>query len=181
MPSIIGRDLRVLGDLQCDGDLEVQGTVEGNIEAATVSVDRDARVDGSIRAHSLTVSGAVDGGLEAAEIALTSTARVTGELAHETLSVEPGARLEARLCRLSQERRIAAQIPKPKLNLPVDEPLGLEPPADAAESRGAADGEEGEEGDEVGRGGDGDPQDLPDTPDTEIPEVFDRRRKQATG
>ena len=129
MPSIIGADLKVVGNLQCDGDIDIQGAVEGDIQAATVTVDKDAHVDGSIRAHSLTVSGTVDGGMEAAEIALTSTARVTGELAHETLSVDPGASLEARLSRLSQENKIAAKIPKPKLNMPELERPALAPPA----------------------------------------------------
>ena len=73
---------------------------------------------------SLIVSGSVDGGMEATEISLTSTARVTGELSHETLSVDPGASLEARLSRMSKDKRIAAQIPKPKLTTSQ-----LEPPA----------------------------------------------------
>ncbi len=152
MPSIIGADLKVVGNLVCDGDIDVQGTVQGDIEAATVTVDKDARVDGSIRAHSLIVSGSVDGGMEATEISLTSTARVTGELTHETLSVDPGASLEARLSRLSKEKRIAAQIPKPKLKIPEVEP----PAAKAAEAE------------------------TPEASAAEK-EAFDRRKKQATG
>jgi hypothetical protein len=131
-----------------------------------VTVDKDARVEGSIRAHSLTVSGSVDGGMEASEIALTSTARVTGELAHETLSVDPGASLEARLSRLSKEKKIAAQIPKPKLKAPGLERPALEPPAAAAKEPLASETDETDAGE-------------PES--TEIPEVFDRRKKQATG
>ncbi len=169
MPSIIGADLKVVGNLQCDGDIDVQGTVQGDIEAATVTVDKDARVDGSIRAHSLIVSGSVDGEMEATEISLTSTARVTGELSHETLSVDPGASLEARLSRLTKEKRIAAQIPKPKLNIPEVEPPASEASEEkplAAETADTADSGE---------------TDAPETENTEIPEVFDRRKKQATG
>ena len=80
MPSIIGADLKVVGNLVCESDIDIQGTVKGDIEATTVTVDKDARVDGSIRARSLIVSGSVDGAMEASEISLTSTARVTGEL-----------------------------------------------------------------------------------------------------
>ncbi len=166
MPSIIGADLKVVGNLQCDGDIDVQGTVQGDIEAATVTVDKDARVDGSIRAHSLIVSGSVDGGMEATEISLTSTARVTGELTHETLSVDPGASLEARLSRLSKEKRIAAQIPKPKLKIPEVEP----PAAKAAEEKPLA-----------AETTDTDETETPEPGTTDIPEVFDRRKKQATG
>jgi cytoskeletal protein CcmA (bactofilin family) len=104
--------------------------------------------------------------MEASEIALTSTARVTGELAHETLSVDPGASLEARLSRLSKEKKIAAQIPKPKLKAPGLERPALEPPAAAAKEPLASETDETDAGE-------------PES--TEIPEVFDRRKKQATG
>lgn len=171
MPSIIGADLKVVGNLQCDGDIDVQGAVEGDIEAVTVTVDKDARVEGSIRAHSLIVSGSVDGEMEAAEIALTSTARVTGELSHETLSVDPGASLEARLSRLSKEKKIAAQIPKPKLKTPELERPALEPPK-----------REDTEGDPLAAetADTGETQSA-EPESTDIPEVFGRRNKQATG
>ena len=189
MPSIIGADLRVVGNLQCDGDIDVQGAVEGDIQAAAVTVDKDARVEGSIRAHSLTVSGSVDGGMEASEIALTSTARVTGELAHETLSVDPGASLEARLSRLSKEKKIAAQIPKPKLSPPRSEPPAREAaegkPAEdkstenkSAEDKSAEDRSAEDERRAAAESGESKSQ---ASPGTDIPDVFDRRKKQATG
>ena len=171
MPSIIGADLKVVGNLQCDGEIDVQGAVEGDIDAATVTVDKDARVEGSIRAHSLTVSGSVDGGMEATEIALTSTARVTGELCHETLSVDPGAILEARLSRLSKEKKIADQIPKPKLQTPELERPALEPPKREDTENESLAAETADTG----------KTDAPEPPTTDIPEVFDRRKKQATG
>ena len=141
-----------------------------------MTVDKDARVDGSIRAHSLIVSGSVDGEMEATEISLTSTARVTGELSHETLSVDPGASLEARLSKLTKEKRIAAQIPKPKLNIPEVEP----PAARAPESETPA-AEASEEKPLAAETADTGESDAPETENTEIPEVFDRRKKQAMG
>ena len=179
MPSIIGADLKVVGNLQCDGDIDVQGTVQGDIEAATVTVDKDARVDGSIRAHSLIVSGSVDGEMEATEISLTSTARVTGELSHETLSVDPGASLEARLSKLTKEKRIAAQIPKPKLNIPEVEPPAARAPE--SETPAAEASEEKPLAAETADTADSGETDAPEPENTEIPEVFDRRKKQATG
>ncbi len=173
MPSIIGADLKVVGNLVCESDIDVQGTVEGDIEAKTVTVDKDARVDGSIHAGSVIVSGVVDGRMEASEISLTSTARVTGEVVHETLSVDPGACLEARLSRASKERRIAQQIPKPRLNVPEPEPPAAKtaerepPPAGTGEEKPVS-----AEADEEGAA-------KPASAD--IPEVFDRRKKQAAG
>jgi cytoskeletal protein CcmA (bactofilin family) len=192
MPSIIGADLKVVGNLSCDSDIEIHGAVEGNVEAKTVTVDKDARVDGSIRAQSVIVSGGVDGKMEASEISLTSTSQVTGELLHEVLSVEPGARLEARLSLTSKERRIAAQIPKPKLDISepdaakdtsgapapaaakADEPKAGEAKAGETEPD-AAKSAESSSSDDGGDAGAGEPR------SSSIPEVFDRRKKQATG
>ena len=173
MPSIIGADLKIVGNLVCEGDIDVQGTVQGDIEAKSVTIENDARVDGSIQAESLIVSGTVEGGMEASSISLTSTATVTGEIIHETLSVDPGATLEARLSRISKEKRIAAQIPKPQLKTaeaerPAAEPSAERPAAAEAEAAKplAAESDEAE---------------APDSGSSKIPEVFDRRKKQATG
>jgi len=118
MPSIIGADLKIVGNLVCEGDIDVQGTVQGEIQAKTVTVDKDARVDGSIQAQSATVNGTVEGTVETSSISLTSTATVTGEIVHETISVEPGARLEARVSRTNTEKRIA-QLKTPKAPQPA--------------------------------------------------------------
>ena len=171
MPSIIGADLKIVGNLMCEGDIDVQGTVEGDIEAKSVTIENDARVDGSIQAQSLIVSGTVEGGMEASSISLTSTATVTGEIIHETLSVDPGATLEARLSRISKDKRIAAQIPKPQLKeaerpaaeVPAEKPVA----ADIAEARALAAG--------------ADDSDANDAESSRVPEVFDRRKKQAAG
>ena len=171
MPSIIGADLKIVGNLVCEGDIDVQGTVQGDIEAKSVTIENDARVDGSIQAESLIVSGTVEGGMEASSISLTSTATVTGEIIHETLSVDPGASLEARLSRISKEKRIAAQIPKPQLKeaeRPAAETAADKPAAAQAEEAKPLAAETDED-------------DAQDSGASKIPEVFDRRKKQATG
>ena len=106
MPSVVGADLKIVGNLVCEGDIDVQGAIEGKIQAQTVTVGDGARVDGMIQAQSLKVSGTVEGGVEASSLSLTSTAAVTGEIVHETMSVEPGARLEAQISRIKKEERV---------------------------------------------------------------------------
>lgn len=105
MPSIIGTELSIEGNLKSAGDIEVQGTVKGDIEGKSVTVEREAQVSGSIHAESLTISGAVDGQIEASSVTLTSTAKVTGDLLHRTLAVEAGASVEAQFRQMSQDRK----------------------------------------------------------------------------
>ncbi len=111
MPSIIGTELSIEGNLKSAGDIEVHGKVKGDIEGKSVTVDREAQVSGSIHADALTVSGAVDGQIEATSVTLTSTAKVTGDLLHRTLAVEAGASVEAQFRQMPQEKRSAEARP----------------------------------------------------------------------
>ena len=72
---------------------------------------------------------------------------------------------------MSKEKKIADQIPKPKLQTPELERPALEPPKreDTENESLAADTAD------TGK------TDAPEPPTTDIPEVFDRRKKQATG
>lgn len=94
MPSIISVDLKVIGDLHCAGDIQIEGTVEGDIKSQTVTVGEGAQVSGSIYGDTVRVSGNVTGQIEAKSVTLAKTAEVTGDVVHETLSIEAGAHLE---------------------------------------------------------------------------------------
>jgi len=101
MPSIISVDLKVVGDLHCAGDIQIEGTVEGDINSQTVTVGEGAQVSGSIYGDTVRVSGNVTGQIEAKSVTLAKTAEVTGDVVHETLSIEAGAHLEG-MCRRLQ-------------------------------------------------------------------------------
>lgn len=101
MPSIISTDLKVIGDLHCAGDIQIEGTVEGDIKSQTVTVGEGAHVSGSIYGQTVRVSGNVEGQIEAKSVTLAKTAQVTGDVVHETLSIEAGAHLEG-MCRRLQ-------------------------------------------------------------------------------
>jgi cytoskeletal protein CcmA (bactofilin family) len=101
MPSIISADLKVVGDLHCAGDIQIEGTVDGDIKSQTVTVGEGANVSGSIYGQTVRVSGNVKGQIEAKSVTLAKTAQVTGDVVHETLSIEAGAHLEG-MCRRLQ-------------------------------------------------------------------------------
>jgi len=101
MPSIISTDLKVVGDLHCAGDIQIEGTVEGDINSQTVTVGEGAQVSGSVYGQTVRVSGNVKGQIEAQSVTLAKTAEVSGDVVHETLSIEAGAQLEG-MCRRLQ-------------------------------------------------------------------------------
>ncbi|MDZ3838856.1 MAG: polymer-forming cytoskeletal protein [Rhodospirillales bacterium] len=91
IPSLLGSDLRITGDISSSGEVQVDGRVEGDIIADCLVVSETGVVDGAIAANSVRVLGTVNGPITAGSVKLGRSARVTGDIVHQTLSVEEGA------------------------------------------------------------------------------------------
>ncbi len=96
-PSIIGSDVSIKGDLTTLGEIQLDGTIEGDVRSASLTVGEHGCVQGTVTAEEVIVKGAVTGQIKARNIRLEKTAKVKGDLFHETLSVEAGAFIEGNL------------------------------------------------------------------------------------
>ncbi|MFQ5774896.1 MAG: polymer-forming cytoskeletal protein [Kiloniellaceae bacterium] len=103
-PSIISADLRVVGDLHCSGDLQVNGNVEGDIKSQSVSIGEGAHVQGSVVADTVHISGTIRGQIEAPAVTVAKSGKVIGDIMHQTLAVEAGAYLEGNCRRLEAKK-----------------------------------------------------------------------------
>lgn len=113
VPCIISADMAVSGNLVGDGVMQIDGTVEGDIKCAELTLGKTAHVRGQIECETVHVHGTITGEIRARSVMLSATARVTGDIQHEELSIEAGAHMEGQLL-----RRDATQS---KLNLVVGE------------------------------------------------------------
>ncbi|MCG8360692.1 MAG: polymer-forming cytoskeletal protein [Kiloniellales bacterium] len=104
MPSIISGDLKITGNLESSGDIQVDGRVEGDISSRTLTVGEESSVSGSIVAESVRVCGHVKGEIKCTSVVLAKTARVEGDIAHESLAIEAGAYIEGNIRRLEPEQ-----------------------------------------------------------------------------
>lgn len=102
MPSIVSAGLKIAGDMVSDGDIQIEGTVEGDVKSRMLTIGESGIVSGSVIADEVSVSGTVNGHIEARTISLSRSARVSGDLIHETLSVESGAQVEGKFKRLTE-------------------------------------------------------------------------------
>ncbi len=93
-PSIISSDLSINGILNSGGDIQVDGTVEGDIVSKKLTVSSSATVRGAIEAETVVIAGSVTGQIKARHVTLIKTARVIADVVQERLSVEPGAFFE---------------------------------------------------------------------------------------
>lgn len=98
VPSIVAENLHIVGNLQSDGDIQIEGIVDGDISTNKLTVGSGATVNGSINGDEITVSGTVNGQITARAIRLTRTAKVVGDINHDSLSIEAGAFVQG-LCK----------------------------------------------------------------------------------
>lgn len=97
VPSTLSQDLKVVGDLTCDGDIQIDGTVEGDIKCRLLTIGPSARITGTLEAETLRVSGTVIGRIDGKSVVLTRTARVEGDIVHESLTMEACAHFEGQV------------------------------------------------------------------------------------
>jgi cytoskeletal protein CcmA (bactofilin family) len=102
--SIISRDLKIKGDLICNGDVQIDGVVEGDVQSRSITIGDGADVRGTISGDNIRVCGSVDGQVKGNSVVLTKTAKVNGDVMHQTLAIEPGAFFEGRCSRIDSSK-----------------------------------------------------------------------------
>jgi len=92
--SVLSSDLHVQGNLRTTGDIQVEGTIEGDIRAHLLTVGEGATIKGEVIADDVVINGRVVGRVRGLKVRLTSTARVEGDIIHKTIAIESGAHFE---------------------------------------------------------------------------------------
>lgn len=126
-PSIISSDLVVHGNLVATGDIQVDGTVEGDIRSQSLTIGEKASVNGEVVAEDIVIRGRVIGTIRGRRVQLSSTCHVEGDILHEALAVETGAFFEGN-CRHSDDPIGQASPMKPVLTTrPAAAPVAAAP------------------------------------------------------
>jgi cytoskeletal protein CcmA (bactofilin family) len=98
-PWIVGRGMRVTGEIETKGRLEIEGEVQGEISAASVRLGERARVVGSITGGEIVVSGQMSGTIRGKRVLLEASSRVEADIFHETLVIKEGAEFQGKFFR----------------------------------------------------------------------------------
>lgn len=123
IPSIISADLTITGNLASEGEIQIDGTVNGDIKTSTLLIGETAHIRGEVHAKRVRVHGHVDGQITASSVTLAKTAHVSGDVVHEDLSIEKGAFLEGHCMRMSESKADkGATIPKVELGKDSTQP-----------------------------------------------------------
>jgi len=94
--SLIAEGVRIRGDIATESDLHLDGSVEGDLKVARLTIGESGSVNGTVTAESVEIRGAVTGTISARQVRLWASARVDGDISHTELSIEAGAHFEGR-------------------------------------------------------------------------------------
>ena len=100
--TLIAEGTQIVGDINFQGNLEVQGTLVGKVlsdhESAQVRILKGGGVKGSIEVSNVLINGHVEGDLIVSNHArLATQAVVEGNIFYNTLEIERGAHVAGNL------------------------------------------------------------------------------------
>lgn len=97
--TIISSSVKVEGDFVSQGNVLIEGTVEGSLKTErNLRVGEKARIDADVSAANATVAGEVRGNIVISEkLELEPTAKVQGDVRAKILVVAAGAEINGRL------------------------------------------------------------------------------------
>jgi cytoskeletal protein CcmA (bactofilin family) len=106
--SVIEAGLCIVGDLESEGDVLVNGRVQGNITCKTLLVGPEASIAGGVVADEAVIRGKVEGVVRAGTILLEKTGTVEADLYHSRLAIEAGAVFEGTSRNCQEPKRLEA-------------------------------------------------------------------------
>lgn len=115
--NIIGSGTSIQGDIVCEGDIRIDGQVNGLVSTkAKIVVGPEGEIIGDLVCHSADVLGKVTGIIKVEDLLfLKANALVKGDVYTAHFEMEPSAKFNGR-CYMEPEDASAADSQKEKLN-----------------------------------------------------------------
>ena len=104
--TLIGKGVRVQGDIAFLGGMHLDGAIAGNVRSdqapnSTLSVSETGSIEGSVEVPNVILQGHIRGDIRGAErVVLGATARVEGDVYYGVIEMTLGAQIMGKLVRL---------------------------------------------------------------------------------
>src|SRR6185295_4990711 len=79
-PTVISASAEMKGSITTADSVEIRGSVEGDVHAASITVCQGGRVKGDLTANVVIVQGKAEGRIQAQDVRLAGGAIVSGEI-----------------------------------------------------------------------------------------------------
>lgn len=96
VPSIIGEDLTITGNVSSKGEIQVDGEIQGDVQCGSLLLGDKSHVSGNVVAEDVVVRGRVVGSIRGLRVTLQAQSHVEGDIFHQSLAIEQGAYFEGK-------------------------------------------------------------------------------------
>lgn len=120
--STLSAGVKYEGNISGTGELQVDGSLKGDIRVVQVTIGEGGTVEGSVHADVLHIRGRVAGTIVAKQVHLYASAKVEGDITQEQISIDKGAWFQGRCTQAKRDTgsgQIAAPAPAPTEKLPA--------------------------------------------------------------
>jgi cytoskeletal protein CcmA (bactofilin family) len=111
--STLSAGVKYEGNISGAGELQVDGSLKGDIRVVRVVIGEGGAVEGTVHADILEVRGRVSGAIVAKQVKLFATSRVEGDITQEQLSIEQGAWFQGRCTQAKRDTPGAHMLESP--------------------------------------------------------------------
>lgn len=103
--NIICEGTQIVGDINTNGEIRIDGSLEGNLNAkGKVVVGTTGTVKGQIICKNCDVQGKIEGKMDVAQLlSLKSSSSFTGDVLTHQLGIEPGAQFNGN-CKMNGQQ-----------------------------------------------------------------------------
>lgn len=95
--AVIGRSIRIDGDLRGEEDLKIDGDVNGTVQlrSNTLTIGEEGKISANVYAKAVTIDGCMDGDVFGFErVSIRKNAQVNGNITAPRVSLEDGAKFK---------------------------------------------------------------------------------------
>ncbi len=93
--AIVSAGMKITGTIHSVTDVRIEGELDGDVLAATLTVAEGATVNGEVVAETVVVEGSVTGTVRTNNAYLAATGHVSGDVYFRDLTVDQGAKVNA--------------------------------------------------------------------------------------
>lgn len=115
--SVIGSDVTIRGDVTASTELHVDGSIEGDIQCASLVQGETSVITGAVTAETARLAGRVVGSITARDLVVLRSARIEGDVHYDALTIEQGAQVDGRFAHRTPGKTGTDKAGEPVLTL----------------------------------------------------------------
>jgi len=114
LPNIIGQGTKIVGDIDTNGDIRIDGNIEGNVNSkGKVVIGSNGLIKGEVFCSNAELAGSLNGKIAVSELlSLKASSKVTGDIKTGKLNIEPGA-IFTGTCNMGNQTQGASNLQSP--------------------------------------------------------------------